>query len=155
MGMYSLWEISLRNYDSALGALPFRHYHNSFVIFPVARTSPCINNYVKGSWTASECSHQPPTIITKLYVNHYHAKDVVEQSVRGGYQEEACGAGAQLVSQIQYVQQVLNDWCEITYNICKCTKWQWVWTTLDSSEAWSLRILGRGVGRLFALGSWN
>ena len=46
MDMYGLQEIPLRNYDSALKAKPRERYHNSFVIFPVVRTRPCINNYI-------------------------------------------------------------------------------------------------------------
>ena len=46
MDMYALREISLRNYDSALGASLLGHCHNSFVKYPVAHTCPYINNYV-------------------------------------------------------------------------------------------------------------
>ena len=48
MGMYvyALREVSLRNYDSALGASPLGSYHNSFVMFPIVRTRPYINNYI-------------------------------------------------------------------------------------------------------------
>ena len=47
MGIYVLQEISLSNYDSALGASPLGRYHNPFMIFPAARTQPFINNYVR------------------------------------------------------------------------------------------------------------
>ena len=46
MGMYGIREISLRNYDSTFGASPLGRYHISFVIFPIPRTRPYINNYM-------------------------------------------------------------------------------------------------------------
>ena len=44
--MYSLREISRRNYDSALGALPWGRYHNSWGVFLVVHTCPCINRFI-------------------------------------------------------------------------------------------------------------
>ena len=46
MGMYTLREIFLRNYDSALGASPLGDYHNSFMKFFITRTRPYINKYI-------------------------------------------------------------------------------------------------------------
>ena len=46
MGVYVLWEISRRNYDSAQGALPLGRYHNSWGIFLIARTCPYINEFI-------------------------------------------------------------------------------------------------------------
>ena len=44
--LYVLQEISLRNYNSALGTSPLKCYHNSFVIFSIVCTRPYINNYL-------------------------------------------------------------------------------------------------------------
>ena len=46
MGVYTLREISRRNYDSARGASPLGRYHNSWGIFLVARTCPHINEFI-------------------------------------------------------------------------------------------------------------
>ena len=45
-GVYTLWEVSRRNNDSSQGANPLRRYHNSWGIFPIARTCPYINKFI-------------------------------------------------------------------------------------------------------------
>ena len=46
MGVYALWEISRRNYDSPRGAKPLKCYHNSWGIFLAACTCPYINEFI-------------------------------------------------------------------------------------------------------------
>ena len=46
MGVYTLREISRRNYDSDWGAKPQGHNHNSWGIFLVVRTCPYINEFI-------------------------------------------------------------------------------------------------------------
>ena len=46
MGVHALREISQWNYDSALGALLCGRYHNSWGIFLIVHTCPCINNSI-------------------------------------------------------------------------------------------------------------
>ena len=46
MGVYALGERSRRNYDTARGAKPRGRYHNSWGIFLLARTCPCINEFI-------------------------------------------------------------------------------------------------------------
>ena len=46
MGVYTLQEISRKNYHGALGASPRRCYHNPWGMFLVARTCPCINKFI-------------------------------------------------------------------------------------------------------------